>query len=181
MSCRCHLLSLAIVLSLLMTGSRPVVANDAADKHLSAARSYQDQGQLLEAVLEYQEVLRLEPDNERGSISLAMLLSQMGRKKEAEELCRGQLNRHPNLFKLHLTLASFLIPEKRYEEAGKEIAAFFTESAGKIPDNAQERIYGLYLQGMQTSFALAVAIWIDGGRKIKHHPPARAEKLEGVF
>lgn len=145
-----YLPPLVAMFLLLMGGAKVFGANEAVEQHLRSARSYQEQQRLLDAVLEYQEVLRLEPQHERVSISLAMLLSQMGRKKEAEELCRGQLSRYPNLFKLHLTLASFLIPEKRYEEAGREIAAFFKEAAGKTAENAQEQIYAHYLQGIHS-------------------------------
>ena len=145
-----YLPPLVVVLLLLMGGAKAYGANEVVEQHLRSARSYREQRRLLDAVLEYQAVLRLEPQNERVSISLAMLLSQMGRKKEAEELCREQLSRFPDLFKLHLTLASFLILEKRYEEAGREIVAFFNKAAGKTAENAQEQIYAHYLQGIHS-------------------------------
>jgi tetratricopeptide (TPR) repeat protein len=121
--------------------------NNEIQQHFLSAKSYQQQQRLLEAMVEYQEVLRLEPQNERASISLAMLLSQMGRKAEAENVCRDQLLRYPALIKLHLTLASLLIPDQRYQEAGREIQTFF-EAAGSIVEVAYERTYGFYLQGV---------------------------------
>jgi tetratricopeptide (TPR) repeat protein len=121
--------------------------NSEAQRHFQSAQNHQGQNRLLEAMVEYREVLRIEPDNEQASIALAMLLSQMGRKQQAEAVCREQMQQFPTLIRLHLTLASFLIPEQRYQEADHEIDSFFS-AAGKVPEIAHERVYARYLQGI---------------------------------
>ncbi len=119
-----------------------------AERHFQAAKNYQEQRRYLEAVAEYREVLRLQPKREQGVISLALLLTQMGLREEAQELCHQHLRLHPELFKLHLTLASLLIPHERYDEASREIQSFLDKTTGKIPKDDSVRIYGLYLEGI---------------------------------
>lgn len=106
-----HAAALPILESLLARGEQ-VAATRTALGDIARARGGYD-----EAIAQYDEALRLQPDLHHAAIRRADALAQGGRIAQATDDLRGHVARHPGSIKAHIALAQLLTQTGHYDEA----------------------------------------------------------------
>lgn len=75
------------------------------------AEKQQQQGNVRQAIMLYETVLRQRPDEARAYTKLGMLLAELGNYTAAENVLRTGLTTNPNMAQLHFFLAAALFPQ----------------------------------------------------------------------
>ena len=101
-----------------------LAANDGVPKDVDRAADLLNRGtQLLaqgkvdEAVAQYQEAVKLNPEDEDGHYSLAFALARQGNRKAAEEQYLEALRVFPDYLEAHDNLGNLLVADGKFEEA----------------------------------------------------------------
>jgi tetratricopeptide (TPR) repeat protein len=111
--------------------------------HIAQGRIYQMTGAHEMAVQEYQEAVRLEPDNADAYAGLAAAYEGLDRVKEAEETYKAAIQRRSGYWGAYNYLGIFYFNHGRYAESVRA----FTSAARLAPDNFQvhRNLGGTYL------------------------------------
>jgi len=87
--------------------------------HYNLGVAYQEIGRLLDAVREYEQVLKNEPDHINAMNNLGLVLSILGEKEKAIELFNRILKIEPNNVKARINLGNIFLGNKDLAEAEK--------------------------------------------------------------
>jgi tetratricopeptide (TPR) repeat protein len=77
-------------------------------------------GEHSSAIIDYQSVLRCQPENYQALYGLGFCLRELGHHKESEEFLLKAIQYRPDHFQSRLTLANLYLSMDRYEEAIRE-------------------------------------------------------------
>jgi tetratricopeptide (TPR) repeat protein len=98
------------------------VTEDNALAHLNLGVAYQDENRPQDALIQYHEVLRLDPGRREAWNNLARILDDEGRPADALEYARTAMKLDPRSAPGHVTLGMILAELKRYDEATNELS-----------------------------------------------------------
>jgi Tfp pilus assembly protein PilF len=98
------------------------VTEDNALAHLNLGVAYQDENRPQDALVQYHEVLRLDPGRREAWNNLARILDDAGRPADALEYARTAMKLDPRSAPGHITLGMILAELKRYDEATNELS-----------------------------------------------------------
>jgi tetratricopeptide (TPR) repeat protein len=97
-----------------------VVDDYSPEDHYNLGVLLKDQGRYDEAVKEWRDTIRADPDDAAAHYNLGVLLKDQGRYDEAEKEYRDAIRADPDLAAAHSNLGSLLNDLERYDEAEEE-------------------------------------------------------------
>jgi len=131
------------------------------------AEKQQQQGNVRQAIMLYETVIRQYPDEARAYAKLGMLLAELGNYTAAENVLRAGLSANPNMAQLHFFLAAALFPQAERlgatNDAGKEkfqqVEAAARRAIELKPDHGFAYLYlGLALKNLGKNKEALVAL-----------------------
>ncbi|MDI3477155.1 MAG: hypothetical protein PWQ59_680 [Thermoanaerobacterium sp.] len=152
------ILILALLSGLLLTGCSVVKAEIARDK-LELAKKFVLEQKYEEAVLAYNEMIKIDPKMEEAYIGLANVYMIQNKTEMAENILKQGINNVDSKNVLRLSLAGILSEQGRYEEAQQEYNNMLLETMSK---DSTSKDYSLlakaYLKQGNTTKALGMII-----------------------
>src|SRR6185369_11681590 len=105
---------------------------DKATDHLNRGTELLAQGKIDEAIAQYQEAVRLSPEDEDMHYNLALALGKQGNRTLAKEHYLEALRIYPDYTEAHNNFGNLLVAEGKYDEAIEH----FKAALKLAPDNA---------------------------------------------
>jgi Tfp pilus assembly protein PilF len=113
------------------------VTKDNALAHLNLGAALQDQKQLSQALVQYQEVLRLDPARHEAYNNIGRILSDQGKPQDALDYCRASARLNPKSPFSHNNLGLVLMELGRFDEAMGQFSAAAQLDASYAPPRFQ--------------------------------------------
>lgn len=160
-----YLLILAIAMQIVGCGDKENENREQADRHLKSAYAYIQQGQLRAAVLEAQNIVRLQPQDARGFVVLGKIYNQIGAYNTSQQVLGKVVSKLPAV---STELAESNLQLKKYRTALDLLGTYPASADDKSAQQQQEKIRALaniYL-GDKNGYEKALAQFVSlGGDK----------------
>lgn len=156
------LLVLGIALQLAGCGNKENESRKEAERHLKSANAYIDQGQYRAAVLEAQNIIRLQPQDSSGYIVLGKIYNKIGAYNTSQQVLGKVVEKLPAVA---TELVESTIQNKKYRTALDLLARYPAQSDDKPTRQRQEKLRALaniYL-GDNNAYEQALAQFIASG------------------
>jgi Tfp pilus assembly protein PilF len=113
------------------------VTKDNALAHLNLGAALQDQKRLSQALIQYHEVLRLDPSCHEAYSNIGKILTDQGKPQEALDYCRESVRLNPKSPFSHNNLGLVLVELGRFDEALSQFSEAAQLDAGYAPPRFQ--------------------------------------------
>jgi tetratricopeptide (TPR) repeat protein len=113
------------------------VTKDNALAHLNLGAALQDQGELSQALIQYQEVIRLDPSRHEAYNNIGRVLSDQGKLQEALDYYRAAVQLDAKSSFAHDNLGLTLMGLDRFDEAMRQFSEAAQLDAGYAPPRFQ--------------------------------------------
>jgi tetratricopeptide (TPR) repeat protein len=113
------------------------VTKDNALAHLNLGVALQDQGELSQALIQYQEVIRLDPSRHEAYNNIGRVLSDQGKLQEALDYYRAAVQLDAKSSFAHDNLGLTLMGLDRFDEAMRQFSEAAQLDAGYAPPRFQ--------------------------------------------
>lgn len=160
-----YLVIVAIAMQLLGCGDKDNESREQAERHLKSAQAYIQQGQLRAAVLEAQNMVRLQPQDARGFVVLGEIYNEIGAYNTSQQVLGKVVEKLPAV---STELAESNLHMKKYRTALDLLNNYPASADDKAAQQQQEKIRALaniYL-GDKTGYEQALSSFKNlGGDK----------------
>jgi len=121
--------------------------SDASDQHCHRGFDLYDQGKLVEAIAEWREASRLDPEDDYPFNSIGVALLQLGRQQEALQVLRTATKLCPNSVRL-LSSIGCLVIKLACEDSNKVLVLEAHQALQKAVALEPQNAYALHLLGL---------------------------------